>query len=281
MNAILRSTALKWILAVAVAMGSAVFQRVTGPTYPVRVRLSWAGEDVRARLTRTHSGPGDQTIAVRAAGSEAAGDLLWRRYPTRDDFTRTPMQREGDLLVGRLPHQPPAGKLEYWVELQKGTDRLRLPASGSVVTRFKGAVPLPVLILHVVVIFAAMIWSNRAGLEGIAAVTGGSAAARGSPKRRASLARLTWIAFGLLVLGGMILGPVIQKYAFGAFWTGVPFGWDLTDNKTLISFLAWLAAAISILRSTRPHRWVIAAAIVTLIIFLIPHSLLGSELKYE
>ncbi len=44
----------------------------------------------------------------------------------------------------------------------------------------------------------------------------------------------------LLVLGGFLLGPIVQKYAFGAFWTGWPFGEDLTDNKTAVAVLAWL-----------------------------------------
>ena len=51
---------------------------------------------------------------------------------------------------------------------------------------------------------------------------------------------MTYTTVVLLFLGGIIMGPVIQKYAFGAFWTGWPFGHDLTDNKTLcgIYFLA-------------------------------------------
>ena len=31
---------------------------------------------------------------------------------------------------------------------------------------------------------------------------------------------LAWLAFGTLTVGGMILGPIVQKHAFGAYWTG-------------------------------------------------------------
>jgi energy-converting hydrogenase Eha subunit F len=34
-------------------------------------------------------------------------------------------------------------------------------------------------------------------------------------------------------------------------------------------------------RTTRPRVWAFAAAVVMMIIFLIPHSLLGSELDYN
>jgi hypothetical protein len=78
----------------------------------------------------------------------------------------------------------------------------------------------------------------------------------------------------------MLLGPVVQKYAFGAFWTGIPFGWDLTDNKTLFAFIAWIVALAANTKKFRP-AYIIAAALITLIIFSIPHSMFGSELNYE
>ena len=43
-------------------------------------------------------------------------------------------------------------------------------------------------------------------------------------------------------IGGMILGPIVQKYAFGEYWTGFPYGGDFTDNKMLIMWLAWAIA---------------------------------------
>jgi hypothetical protein len=83
----------------------------------------------------------------------------------------------------------------------------------------------------------------------------------------------------LLMAGGMILGPLVQKFAFGDFWTGIPFGWDLTDNKTLIAILAWIAAVIMNRKQER-RAYTIAAALVLLIVYSIPHSLFGSELDF-
>jgi hypothetical protein len=73
---------------------------------------------------------------------------------------------------------------------------------------------------------------------------------------------------------------VVQLYAFGDLWTGIPFGWDLTDNKTLVAFLFWTLALVANLR--RERRWAtVLAAVVLLLIYSIPHSLYGSELDYE
>jgi hypothetical protein len=85
---------------------------------------------------------------------------------------------------------------------------------------------------------------------------------------------------GLLFVGGFILGPLMQKFAFGVAWAGFPAGTDLTDNKTLVAFLFWIVA-LAAGRKGRPARpFVVAASLVTLLAFLIPHSLLGSEFDY-
>jgi hypothetical protein len=84
-----------------------------------------------------------------------------------------------------------------------------------------------------------------------------------------------------MLIGGLIMGPIMQKFAFGAYWTGWPFGQDLTDNKTLVAFIFWLIAFF-VLRKNRQNRfWPVLAAIITLSVFVIPHSVLGSEFDYS
>jgi len=60
--------------------------------------------------------------------------------------------------------------------------------------------------------------------------------------RRVDTKYYTGVVLITLFVGGLILGPVVQKYAFGAFWAGWPFGHDLTDNKTLFVFIFWVIA---------------------------------------
>jgi len=78
----------------------------------------------------------------------------------------------------------------------------------------------------------------------------------------------------------MILGPIVQYFAFGDFWTGIPYGWDLTDNKTLIAFVFWIIAVVMNRKKERP-LYTALAAFVLLLIFSIPHSLFGSQLDYS
>lgn len=256
-----------WLLAFLITAGSAVYQRRTGPTYPVRGRADFGGAVIAYELARSHSSASDCGVRIETRDPAIEGDLIWKRRKTNDAWRRVPMTwRDGALLAG-LPHQPPAGKLDYVIELRKGGERVALPASGPIVIRFKKDVPAPVLVVHVLGIFGAMLLSTRAGLEALAG--------------RPALRQYTLWTAGFLLVGGMILGPVVQKYAFDAFWTGWPFGHDLTDNKTAVAFLAWLAAWAALNRSRNPRRWMVAAAVVTFVVFLIPHSVLGSELDYS
>ena len=259
-----------WILALVLTLASAYYQRKTGPTYPLDGKASLAGESISWTLGRSHGGAGDQPVRVYVGKSSAEGTLFCKRFKSDDEWSSVPMTRRGDTLIAMLPHQPPAGKLEYAVELRAGSAVLRVPEHESIVTRFKGDVPLGVLIPHVIAMFAAMLFSMRAGIEAF--------------RRQGSFRSVVLWTSILMAIGGLIFGPIVQKYAFGAYWTGFPFGTDLTDNKTLIAFIAWIIALALIWKKDAPssRRWyVLAASIVTLAVYLIPHSTMGSELDYR
>ncbi len=253
-----------WALALLITLASAVYQRMTGPSYPARGSVKLAGSEVKYRLIRTQ-GDGDAEVRIPAPTSATEGSLAWKRYKTADAWQYVQMTRDGKDLVGRLPHQPPAGKLAYRVILQDGAERVTVGGS-PIIIRFKGEVPMPVLVVHIFCMFVGMLVSTRAGLEFFAS--------------RPDYLKLALITILLLGVGGLILGPVVQKYAFDAYWTGWPFGTDLTDNKTAVAWLAWVAAWLRLKRKPESGAWALAAAIVTLVVFAIPHSMFGSELKY-
>lgn len=256
-----------WILAFLITVGSAVYQRLTGPTYPVSGNVIFKGVQIKLKLERSHQGFTDQRVNIISPEKEVGGYLFWKRYKTNDEFTREFLQRAGDTLFAMMPAQPPAGKLEYFIHLTKGEDIYPFPENSRVVTRFTGEVPLYILVLHVIAMFTGMLLSTRAGLE-----------YWGDAEKIKKLMNLTIL---FIAVGGLILGPIMQKYAFGEYWTGVPFGIDLTDNKTLIAMIFWVIAYFKNRKNKQNHIYILIASIVTLIVFLIPHSLLGSELDYN
>lgn len=255
-----------WFLAVVITLGAAVYQRMTGPTHPLRGKVVVSGTEVRFKLPRSAETVRDAEVALPAP-APLEGYLDYKRFKTEDPWTRVPLVREGGRLVGRLPKQPAAGKLLYTVGLTAGEAATPLAGGKPAVIRFKDSVPAWVLIPHILVMFTGMLLSTAAGLAAL-------------DKKRNPRRFVLWTV-ALLFAGGLILGPLVQKFAFGVAWSGFPLGMDLTDNKTLIAFLFWVAALIAGRKGKTARPFVLAASLVTLLVYLIPHSVLGSELDYS
>ena len=263
----MKQTVLFWILAVVITLVSLVYQRVTGPTYPVSGTAQLNGKSSEYKFNRSYDGPDNAPVQVKTDDQSITGILFWKRYKTDDQWTQVPLTFADGTLNGELPHQPVAGKLMYRVELQQGDRRVSLPGNEPIVIRFRNPVPIWIIIPHVLAMFGAFLFSARAGLEFFS--------------KEPKLKNLISLTLGFLVVGGFILGPLMQYYSFNAWWTGWPFGSDLTDNKTAAALIAWVVAALMLGKAKHPTRWALAASIITLVVYLIPHSVLGSEFDYS
>ncbi len=267
-----RKRIILWILGLIITLGAAVYQKVTGPTYPKKAKITLNGKEHKLKFIRSHGGNDDATLTLNIDDNNVEAVLFWKHYPVikEENWHKEPFKQEKKdgkiIFTAKLPHQPPAGKLMYYINLTDNNGTHELLKEEPVVIRYKGAVPLYILVPHVIFIFFAMFLANVTGLFAVFKIP--------------QFKRYTSITLILMTIGGMILGPIVQKFAFLEFWAGVPFGWDLTDNKLLIAFLAWLIAFL-LNRKKENRISVITASIITIIIFSIPHSMYGSELNRE
>jgi len=248
----------------------AVFQRMTGPSYPMRGEAKVADtETISYRLPRSDEGRGRLDVSIPAPPGDAQATLEWRRYPTDEPFRKLEMASDGEgRVVATIPKQPAAGKVEYRILVEGAETPIAIPSGEATVARFRGDVPAWVLIPHILAMFGSMLVSTRALFEVLRP---------DGPRARG----LVLTSMALLITGGLVLGPIVQKFAFGAYWTGWPIGHDLTDNKTLIAFLAWLPATVVSARRMRTRAAVVIGWIVMMGIFLIPHSMRGSEYDWS
>jgi len=254
-------TILLFFFAFIFTAGLAIYQRMSGPTYPVGGKIVINGETIKYKLLRTSDDPGDQKIMIKIADTSIKGEFTFRRFKSLDSWTVQPTAREGEYLVASIPHQEPAGKVMYYITL----NNQQLNPEPTIL-RYKGVVPVFIIIPHVFFIFLAMFFAVVTVLEAIF--------------KRKNVYLYTWLTVIFFLISGIILGPIMQEYAFGALWTGWPFGHDLTDNKTLVSLIIWIIA-LFVLRKNRENRvWPIIAFIVMLAVYMIPHSVLGSEIDY-
>jgi hypothetical protein len=259
-------------LALIVTLVSAVYQRLTGPTHPARFTVEVEGNSYKVRLARSAETSGPAEVHLRGMASvDVAATLQYRRLGLEEPWTPVPFAAVQEDLVALIPPLPAAAKVMYFVELQNRVTGEALreslgSADDPVVLRFRGHVPPSILIPHIVLMFSAMLLSSWAALEALMFAR--------------YHRRLAWVATGCLLGGGFVLGPMVQKAAFDAYWTGWPYGMDLTDNKTLIALIGWVVALV--MTKTRWDRvGVVLAAVVMLGVFMIPHSMRGSTLDYK
>jgi len=271
-----------WFVAVVITLAAVIYQRATGPTYERKEVISLMDSTWEIELIRS-SGERDARVNLPMKDKNLIATLYYKKYQLAEEWTavnfeiteikyhswfmKTVLGKEDEeVLAAYLPMQPPAGKLEYFLELNAGGEKVFVAKDQPVVIRFKGDVPAGILIPHIILMFLAMLFATVAGIYAITRVD--------------RFKRMTKWTFWILLLGGFLFGPWVQLHAFGDWWTGIPFGWDLTDNKTLFAFVFWVIAFFGNRKKSRPGL-VVLAAVMTLVIFSIPHSMFGSELDYS
>jgi len=253
------------ITAIAITIFTAYFQRITGPSYPKKINTELGESKLFLNLTRSGESGIPCKITIKA-DDNINGVIIYKRFKTNGIFDTLNFVRNKEYLEAFLPSEPPAGKLQYYVSFTDGKQVKSFYENDNIIIRYKGKVPTLILILHIILMFLAMFFSNFTGLAAL--------------YKKVSTGYLMSITIGLLLIGGLVLGPIVQNYAFGEYWTGFPNGYDLTDNKILITFIIWLIAMM-IYRKTNKYFFIIIASIIMLIVYLIPHSMFGSELNYE
>ncbi len=271
---------LLWTITVIITVSAMFYQRMTGPTYPKRINVEFAGQEYEFKLLRSNEIGTPCDINLEVEDPEVEATIYFKLFKVDEPWKEVKMQRKtshkkaffgkGDkieVLTTTLPEQPSAGKVEYHIDLYKGDQRTSIAADEPVVVRFKGFVPRAILIPHVLFMIISLFLGTRAGIE---AIFGGI--------KTFKFTRITLIAFGI---GGLILGPIVQKYAFGELWTGWPFGGDWTDNKTIFAWLFWLVAFVVLRKKPKNRIWPIIAMLVLFAMYMIPHSMGGSELDNE
>lgn len=260
-----------WIFAVLLTATVLYYQRTTGPTYAKKVDVVLNGEETSFKLLRSWANEKEgeakkgARIALEVEDVGITGECRYKRLGTDDEWTTLKMLRDSNELYVMLPAQPAAGKLLYLITIDDNGKSVELTEE-PIVIRFKDWIPMWILPPHILLIFMALLFSTMAAVEAL--------------RKGKHVITYTAITLISMLIGGLIMGPLMQKYAFGDYWTGWPFGEDLTDTKTMVAFLVWLIA-LFVLRKNRQNRfWPIFAAIITLLIFIIPHSAWGSEFDY-
>ena len=164
-------------------------------------------------------GTGLQIMLRDPVPSGVSAKVRYRRYKSNDGWSETPMvpgtfrfSRRGTAEEVRgvgatLPSLPErAGKYEYLVLVDDGSGPRSVTGERPVYARYKAPVPRAVLLVHILVVFLSMTLALRTGMQAVAG--GRGPRARSGPPSAPSSS------------GAFVLGPIVQKYAFGVWWSG-------------------------------------------------------------
>ena len=270
-----------WVLSAIITIACFMYQDKTGPTYPLEGTLDTAAGEVNFKFLRSETIDTDLKIMLLDPVPEGvSGYVQYRRYKSHDDWAEMPMAagkfeftRRGSTepvegFGAELPSLPErAGKYEFFVHIDDGIgEAVSVTGDKPIFARYKAEVPMTVLFFHILTIFLSMTIAIRTTFAALI------------EEKFKGLITATIIS---LIVGAFILGPLVQWYAFGVWWSGIPFGYDWTDNKVVVEMVFWLWAAYANRGELENRKSVLLAGFVTLLVYFIPHSIFGSEYDYR
>ncbi|OQY28636.1 MAG: hypothetical protein B6I38_09025 [Anaerolineaceae bacterium 4572_5.1] len=275
------TSALLWVLSAVITIGCFMYQDKTGPTYPLEGELDTASGAVNFKFLRSETiGTDLKIMLLDPVPDGVTGYVLYKRYKSDDDWAEMPMEagefefsRRGrtEIVNGvgaELPFLPErAGKYEFLVYVDDGYgDPVSVTGEKPIYARYKAEVPMTVLFFHILAIFLSMTIAIRTTFAALI------------EEKFKGLIKATIVS---LIVGAFILGPLVQWYAFGVWWSGIPFGYDWTDNKVVLEMVFWLWAAYANRGELQNRKSVLLAGFATLLVYFIPHSIFGSEYDYR
>ncbi len=227
-------------------------------------------------------GPGRPLLELRIAPSDGVEARVVFRVDGAAEVLSAEMSGpdEGRWFF-RLPDMGKGHRIQYAFEIDRGgsqPERLPEAESDYFPLKYKGEVSALVLVLHIIFMFAGFFFMTESfiGAFGVLA---------GRDDKRFAVLMTRWTLITMFI-GGWPLGFILNRQRFGPVWEGFPFGYDITDNKTQIMFVFWILASLvswkSIVgREEEPDAVrakgfaaaVITSYVVSLAVFLIPHSL--------
>jgi hypothetical protein len=234
------------------------------------------------RTVTEQVGPGRPDLALSVEGEQALEPVVRYWLGNEEDLQSIAMTGGGDgVWEASLPEFEKGTKIYYAIELLRaGGIAARIPAEHEsfLFIKYKGKVSAVVLTLHILFMFASFYFMVQSFWSCIGIVIG-------RPWKAEAVRNARWVLISSFI-GGWPLGFILNYQAFGPVWEGFPFGYDVTDNKTQIMFVFWLVSLLLVrgsflgkgeeldmLGARGFAAAVIVSFIVSLTLFIVPHSL--------
>lgn len=237
---------------------------------------SQIGDITASHRTITEDFGDGPVLDVALSSPESLTTVVYYSETDGGPYTVDTLTMTSAGFTGELPVLKKGSKWFYRIELFKdGESVAKFPPYGSQFIKFKGHVPGHILIPHIFFMFATAFF-------GLLTVVLAFDLARGKGDLKKAVRYLLWTVIAAFI-GGFPLGYLVAYAAFGVGWGGIPFGWDITDNKTVLLFVFWFVTLILARKGLKGEKMAISnstylvltvvSLAVTIFTFMIPHSI--------
>jgi hypothetical protein len=235
-------------------------------------------------------GPGDVKIEAKITTPLPYEDYVKKLFYKIDDGAYksvdfVPLESDSNSkFVAHIPTQEKGKRAYYYLMVEdKQGNKVTLPdkiesIDPPFMLKFKGKTPAILIIAHVVGMSAGLFFTFLSFFFAIDILL-----------NKDILGQLSWaMLFNAtsVFIGGIVLGAWVTHYTFGGYWEGVPIGWDITDNKTLIIFLYWIIMLflmkgttfkkdekLNLLKPKPLATFTLIGVLLTILLYLVPHSI--------
>ena len=227
-------------------------------------------------------GPGEPCVSARIEPvQQAALVVRWISPPSSEIQAQSMRPVGSDVFEACFPAREKGTRIEYWITASNSEGReVRVPENTGKfgVLTYKGKASNLVVGAHVLFMFGAFFFMVMSFLAAIDIL-------RGREDKKNAVGAARWVLASTFI-GGWPLGLLLNYQTFGMLWEGFPFGYDITDNKTQVIFILWLASLLFawgsfIGRGEEKDRLgrkpfalaIVACFVVSFVLFILPHSM--------
>ena len=241
-----------WVAAFIITFVAGFLQSRLSERYPVSGSFGINGKEIGYKLDRVFSGEDDYTFTIKSEIENLQGKLFWKKTG-EERWNSAALTDSGSYIFGKIPHQSPQTKTEYFVKLFYKNNEYFVPAGGNPVElKFLGTVPSKINIYYWLTLLGGILMAVRTGLEYF-----------NVPGKLKKLEVFTLI---FIVVNVFAFHPVKTSYELGAIGNAVPIT-SMFQFSSIFLFATWVIATALIFNTKNYRIWAPVAAIISILIF--------------
>jgi hypothetical protein len=227
-------------------------QSGTSKYYPVTGTIGIDAKKVSYKFDKIYKGKENYNFIIRTDVPMVEGIVKWRNQNS-SAWNTNKLKKNENVLYAEIPAQEAGDIILYYVKLFKDDRTYNLPWE-PVTLLFLGYVPPTISFLSFFTLFGGLFLSFRIGLEFF--------------NENQKIKKLSLFAVSFFFLYSIAVTPLRKSYELNAINNRVVPITDLFDLQSIVLFVLWIVAMITIFKMSSPKKPALIFSILTALVFL-------------